>query len=219
MPYELQQLRGVMDRRPEWQLRLSSQVAAIETNIEARPDQCIAEARTLLEAVARTLCEDLDLPDTAGKPLSKQMHAIIGALDLSLNGHPRAEDVKEGLQQLFGSLNGAVSAIARLSNIEGLRHGAHFDWPTLERRHAVMLGGFCDTLVAFVIEAASVEPTYEGIAEQEVSFEEAAAFNDWIDENHSPVAILEGVFLPSQILYTLDRQQYDSALAGWQPEE
>ena len=219
MPYELQQLRAVMDQRPDWQSRLSAQVAAIESNIEARPDQSIAEARTLLEAVARTLCEEMGLPDTAGKPLPRQMHAIISALDLRLHGHPRAEDVKEGLQQLFGSLNGAIGAIARLSNIEGLRHGSHFDWPRLERRHAVMLGGFCDTLVAFVIDAASCDQVPKQDQVQDLSFEDSAAFNDWIDETHGPVVILQGVFQPSQVLYTLDRQQYDSALVGWQPEE
>ena len=208
-----------MEQRPDWKLRLSTQVAAIESNIEARPDQCIAEARTLLEAVANTLCDDMQLPNTAGKSLPKQMNIIINALDLRLHGHPRAEDVKEGLQQLFGSLNGAVSAIARLSNVEGLRHGTHFDWPKLERRHAVMLGGFCDTLVAFVTDAATAEPITPVTEEQELVFEEAAAFNDWIDESYGPVSILEGVFQPSQILYTLDRQQYESALAGWQPEE
>ncbi len=218
MPYELQQLRGVMDRRPEWQTRLSAQVAAIEINIEVRPDQCIAEARTLLEAVARTLCAEMGLPDATGKPLPKQMHAIISALDLRLHGHPRAQDVKEGLQQLFGSLNGAVSAIARLSNIEGLRHGSHFDWPKLERRHAAMLGGFCDTLVTFVIEAASSEGRAEPSEEPDTTFEDAADFNDWIDESHGSVSILEGIFQPSQILFNLDREQYDSARAVWELE-
>jgi hypothetical protein len=208
-----------MDQRPDWQLRLSAQVAAIERNIEVRPDQSIAEARTLLEAVARTLCVEMGLPDTAGKPLPKQMHSIISALDLRLHGHPRADDIKQGLEQLFGSLNGAVSAIARLSNIEGLRHGSHYDWPKLERRHAVMLGGFCDTLVAFVIEAASSEQLSDRTHEEETAFEDAVMFNDWVDANHEAVTILEAVFQPSQILYTLDWQQYDSALAGWQPEE
>lgn len=147
------------------------------------------------------------------------MSTIFGALELRLNGHPHADDIKGGLRQLFGGLNGTMNAISKLSNIEGLRHGAHLDWPMLERRHAAMLGGFCDTLVAFVIEAASTEPAFKRAEEQETSFEGAAAFNDWIDESHGPVAILEGEYQPSLILFTLDRQQYDSALAGWQPEE
>ena len=208
-----------MDRRPDWRERLDRHVLAIETNIEARPDQCVNEARTLLESVARTLCGEMDLPVVPGQDFPKQMSTIFSALELQLSGHPHAEDIKAGLRQLFGGLNGTMSAISKLSNIEGLRHGAHLDWPTLERRHAAMLGGFCDTLVTFVIEAASTEQISKRDEERETVFEDASAFNDWIDESHGPVSILEGVFQPSLILYTLDREQYDSALAGWQPEE
>jgi hypothetical protein len=206
-----------MDRRPDWQERLNRHVLAIETNIDARPDQCVAEARTLLEAVARTLCDEMGLAEASGQDFPKQMHIIFGTLDLRLNGHPHAEDIKAGLKQLFGGLNGTIGAISKLSNIEGLRHGAHFDWPRLERRHAIMLGGVCDTLVAFVIEAASCDQA--PAEEDDTVFEDAAAFNDWLDEEHGPITILEGVFQPSEILFRLDRQQYDSALAGWQPEE
>jgi hypothetical protein len=215
--YQLQQLRAVMETRPDWQARLSTHILAIETNIEARPDQCVAEARTLLEAVARTLCDEMGLTHVNGRDFPQQMRAIIDALDMRLDGHPRAADIKTGLQKLFGGLSGAVSAISELSNIEGLRHGPHLDWPKLERRHAAMLGGFCDTLVAFVIEAASTEQPKVEI--DEAPFEAAPDFNDWLDEEYGPVAILEGVYQPSQILFTLDRQQYDSALAAWQPVE
>ena len=217
MAYQLQQLRAVMDSRPDWQARLSTHVLAIETNIEARPDQCIAEARTLLEAVARTLCEEMGLTHVDGHDYPQQMRAIIRAVEVRLDGHPRAADIKTALQKLIGGLNGAMGAIAELSDIEGLRHGPHLDWPKLDRRHAAMLGGFCDTLVAFVIEAASAQRPIAKVDES--TFESAPAFNDWLDEEHGPITILEGVFNPSLILFTLDRQQYDSALAVWQSEE
>jgi hypothetical protein len=168
----------------------------------------------LLEAVARTLCDEMGLVHVNGRDFPQQMRAIIDALDLRLDGHPRASDIKTALQKLFGGLSGAVSAISELSNIEGLRHGPHLDWPKLERRHAAMLGGFCDTLVAFVIEAASPvkQPT---VGNDETSFEAATEFNDWLDEECGPIKILQGVFSPSLVLFTLDRQQYDNALAGW----
>ena len=206
-----------MVNRPDWQARLSTQVLAIETNIEVRPDQCVAEARTLLEAVARTLCAEMGLTHVNDHDYPQQMRAIIKAVDLRLDGHPRADGIKTALQKLVGGLNGAMSAIAELSDIEGLRHGPHLDWPKLDRRHATMLGGFCDTLVAFVIEAASAQQPSVEI--DEPTFESASEFNDWIDEEHEPVRILEGIFSPSLVLFTLDRQQYDAALAGWQPDE
>lgn len=203
--------------RPDWQARLSTHVLAIETNIEARPDQCVAEARTLLEAVARTLCDEMKLTHVNGRDFPQQMRAIIDALDMRLTGHPKAAEIKKALQKLFAGLSGAVSAISELSNIEGLRHGPHLDWPKLERRHAAMLGGFCDTLVAFVIEAASAQrPAPEF---NEPAFESAPEFNDWLDEEHEPARVLDGVYSPSLVLFTLDREQYDSALAAWQPEE
>ncbi len=83
MPYELQQLRAVMDRRPDWKERLDRHVLAIETNIDVRPDQCVAEARTLLEAVGQTLCGEMGLTPPSSKDFPKQMHAVIHALDSS----------------------------------------------------------------------------------------------------------------------------------------
>ena len=217
MAYQLQQLRAVMISRPDWQARLSTHVLAIETNIEARPDQCVAEARTLLEAVARTLCEEMGLTHVDGHDYPQQMRAIIKAVDVRLDGHPRAPDIKTALQKLFGGLSSAMGAIAELSDIEGLRHGPHLDWPKLERRHAAMLGGFCDTLVAFVIEAACAQKATVKV--EESPFEAAPEFNDWLDEEHGPVVILDGIYSPSQILFMLDREQYDSALTTWLPDE
>ena len=216
MAYQLQQLRAVMDRRPEWRERLDTQVLAIELNLEVHPEQCVAEARTLLEAVASTLCEDLGLPDADGHDLPQQMRSILRALDLQLEGHPHAKAIEDGLAKLVGSLNGAVSAISQLSTIKGLRHGTNLDLPTLDQRHAAMLGGFCDTFIAFVIEAGIREEFPAN--ESERFFQDSPGFNEWLDETHEPVEILGGIYRPSEVLYTLDRPQYDSALAAWEPE-
>ena len=143
MAYQLQQLRAVMDRRPEWRERLETQVLAIELNLEVRPEQCVTEARTLLEAVASTLCEDLRLPDADGHDLPQQMRSILRAHNLQLEGHPHAKAVEDGLAKLVGSLSGAVSAISQLSTIKGLRHGTNLDLPTLDQRHAAMRPGCC----------------------------------------------------------------------------
>ena len=83
---------------------------------------------------------------------------IIRALDFSVPNHPEAARINTVISRLLGSINGAASALADLSNIPNIRHGGSLDWGTLERQHAVMLGGLCDTLVSFLFDVAWSRP-------------------------------------------------------------
>jgi len=83
-----------------------------------------------------------------------------------------------------------------------------------------MLGGLCDTLVSFLFDVAwSRGPTTpEELVLEPDRYEDFEPFNISFDETHGEVQFANATFLPSQILYFLDRTQYDAERIEWEAE-
>lgn len=219
MPYTLQQLRALIVAHPDRAASLERHVLALELAIEAEPELCLHRVRTLFEAVHLTIAPQMgvDLSDTDHFPARNSR--IIKAMDFTVQGHPDAEKIGATIAKLLGSINGVASALAELSNYPNLRHGGALDWGTLERQHAVMLGGLCDTLVSFLFEVAWRRAPVPAAVPKTDLYEEFAAFNAALDDDYGDVKIEGSVFLPSKILYHLDRTQYDATRQEWESEQ
>jgi hypothetical protein len=174
--------------------------------------------RTLFEAVHQTIAPQLgiDLSDTVEFPTRNSR--IIRALDFSVPNHPEAAKINAAIGRLLGSINGAASALAELSNIPNLRHGGSLDWSTLERQHALMLGGLCDTLVSFLFEVAWSR-VRRPVSEPGPLYEDFAAFNAYLDDEYGSVKIAGATFLASKVLHRLDETQYEAARLQWEAEQ
>jgi hypothetical protein len=217
MPYSLQMLHALMAAHPDRAAPLRRHVEALEATIAAEPQLCLHRVRTLFEAVHETIAPQLgiDLHDTIDFPARNSR--IIKELNFSLPNHPNGERIDVAIRKLLGSINGATAALAELSNIPNLRRGGSLDWGTLERQHAIMLGGLCDTLVSFLFEVAwSRVP--EPVAEPESLYEDFAAFNAYLDDEYGSVDIAGSTFLASKILHKLDETQYEAARLEWEAE-
>jgi hypothetical protein len=100
-----------------------------------------------------------------------------------------------------------------------MRHGGSLDWGTLDRQHASMLGGLCDTLVSFLFNVAWRRPAAGATAPVPERYEDFAAFNAWLDDEHDNVEIAGSLFLPSKILYLLDATQYEATRMDWEAQQ
>jgi hypothetical protein len=217
MPYTLQMLRALMEAHPDRAGRLQVHVSALESTIESEPEKCLERVRALFEATFHTIAPHLGLGSIAGEDFPVQNSRIIRALDFSLDGHPEAQRIGETIRKLLGSMNGTVGALAELSNISGMRHGGSLDWRTLQRQHAVMLGGLCDTLVSFLFDAAWSRAQAEAAAV--TKYGDHTEFDEYIDSEHDPVEIFDATFEPSRVLFHLDRTMYDAARSEWELDQ
>lgn len=218
MPYTLQMLRTLMEVHPDRAESLRRHVEALELSIEAQPAFCLQNVRTLFEAAHHTIAPRLGVAFAKRDGFPDRMRGIIDALDFSLDAHPESEQINEHIKALVQGIDDMTVALAKLSNIPNMRHGGSLDWGTLQRQHAAMLGGLCDTLVAFLFDVAwSRNPEVE--AEPAANrYEDFQVFNDYLDDEHDPVEIAGAVFMPSKILFLLDITQYDAARADWASE-
>jgi hypothetical protein len=218
MPYTLQMLRALMDVHPDRAEPLRIHIEALERSIESQPAFCLQSVRTLFEAAHATI--GLRLGITFGKDdqFHQRMRTLLNAMDFSVVDHPDAAKINETVTRLLGNINGAAHALAELSNIPNMRHGGSLDWGTLQRQHALMLGGLCDSLVAFLFDVAWSRAAPEGAMGDRPDYGDHDAFNAYLDEEHDPIEIAGATFVPSYVLFRLDETAYDAARLEWEAE-
>jgi hypothetical protein len=216
MAYNLQMLRTLMEDHPERAASLRRHIEALEASIASEPELCLYRVRTLFEAVHHTLAPELGIDLSDGLEFPARNSRIIRALDFSIPNHPEAGRINAVISRVLGSINGAASALAELSNIPNLRHGGSLDWGALQRQHAVMLGGLCDTLISFLFEVVWSRPKAAPAGPALLPiYEDSALFNASVDAEYGDILIAGATFLPSKILYELDNTVYQAARLEW----
>jgi abortive infection Abi-like protein len=219
MPYRLQMLQTLMEAHPDRAARLRVHVEALEASIDREPDRCLERVRALFEATQLTIAPQLGLAFSDADEFSMRNRRVFDALDFSLKDHPDADRVDKAIKKLVGSINGTIGALAELSNIPGMRHGGSLDWSTLQRQHAHMLGGLCDTLISFLFDVAWTRASAEDAKPDVSRYEDLEAFNASLDDDYGDVEIAGSIFLPSKILHVLDPTRYEVALGEWEAEQ
>jgi hypothetical protein len=214
MAYTLQLLRELIAAHPDRAERLIAHVDALEASIEAQPSFCLQHVRTLFEAAHATIAPRLGIDFDKDDSFAARNKKLIKAMDFSVPGHPEEAKIADVLARLMGSINGTAAALGELSNIPNLRHGGSLDWSTLSRQHALMLGGLCDTLVAFLFDVAWSRGDESGELPIE-RYEENGDWNEVLDEEWGSLTIGNSKFWASRILYALDVTQYDLLRQEW----
>lgn len=218
MPYRLQSLHALIEAHPDRAESLIRHVEALELSIESQPAFCLQNVRTLFEAAHATIAPQLGVNFAKNDGFPGRMKGVIAALDFSVTNHPDAEKINTHVKELTQAIEDMALALAKLSNIPNLRHGGSLDWGTLERQHALMLGGLCDTLVSFLFDVAWRRPMEQAVAPALPRYEDFAAFNASLDDDYGDVEIAGSVFRPSKVLYLLDNTQYEAARLEWESE-
>jgi len=219
MPYTLQMLRSLMEAHPDRAEPLRRHVEALEISIESQPAFCLQNVRTLFEAAHITIAPHLGVAFGKNGGFPDRMRRVIEALDFTIADHPEAEKIGRTIAALLKGIDDTAVALARLSNIPNMRHGGSLDWGTLERQHALMLGGLCDSLVSFLFDVAWSRVTAPLLETEPRRYEDFAAFNDSLDDEYGNVEIAGSSFLPSKILYLLDATQYEPVRVSWEIEQ
>jgi hypothetical protein len=198
---------------------LRRHVEALELSIESQPAFCLQNVRTLFEAAHLTIAPHLGVAFGRNGGFPDRMRGVIQALDFTIADHPEAEKINSTIAALLKGIDDTAVALAQLSNIPNMRHGGSLDWGTLDRQHAVMLGGLCDSLVSFLFDVAWSRVPVPLPEPEPESYDDFAAFNDSLDDEYGEIEIAGSSFLPSRILYLLDATQYEAARVDWQSEQ
>lgn len=218
MPYTLQMLRALIEVHPDRAEPLRIHIEALERSIESQPAFCLQSVRTLFEAAHATIGPHLGITFGKDDQFYQRTRTLLNAMDFSVADHPEADKINETITKLLGNINGAAHALAELSNIPNMRHGGSLDWGTLQRQHGLMLGGLCDSLVAFLFDVAWSRSTPDAAAVEKTDYDDHDAFNTYLDSEYDPIEIASATFDPSYVLFHLDETAYDEARLDWEAE-
>ncbi|MEZ2147032.1 abortive infection family protein [Bradyrhizobium sp. DN5] len=218
MPYALQMLRSLLEAHPDRAEPLRIHVTALERSIESEPVFCLQSVRGLFEAAHATIAPRLGIVFGKDDQFHQRMRAVINAMDFSITDHPDAEKINETLKKLLGSINGTAHALAELSNFPNMRHSGALDWGTLQRQHALMLGGLCDSLVAFLFDVAWSRSAEQSEEHPAPGYDDFPDFNAFLDSEYNEVEIAGSTFAASLVLFRLDETAYDAARIDWEAE-
>jgi hypothetical protein len=175
--------------------------------------------RTLFEAAHLTIAPKLGIAFGKNGGFPDRMRGVIQALDFSIAEHPEAAKINMTIAALLKGIDDTTVALAQLSNIPNMRHGGSLDWGTLDRQHAVMLGGLCDSLVSFLFDAAWSRAPAQAAEPEPGRYEDFDAFNTSLDHDYGDIEVAGSTFLPSKVLYLLDATKYEAARLVWEVEE
>ena len=199
---------------------IAEQVEAIERSVADSPGLTFDLSRTLVESACRTVLTERSIEwgrrDDVPKLVKKATRTIEVHLmpdDAELEDSAKAT---QSLRQTLQGLSSAVQGICELRNQFGLAsHGADRARGQLDVPQAVMAAQTADMIVSFVygMHVASL-PTPEPDPQEE---ERKALFNAHLDEVTPELRILDAVFVPSEVLATMEPATYRAYLTEFDP--
>ena len=190
---------------------ITQQVCAIEDAIERVPDFAFDLAKTLVESVCKTILEDIGHPAEPTWDAPKIMRETTTYLAILPPGHPNAAKARTSITKTLNGLLTTLNGLCELRNFYGLSsHGRDGFSARLDLRHATLAAQAADTIVSFLYrihrDALMQTPGAR------VYYEDHADFNEAFDLENETIRLGNLEFLPSQVLFHVDREAYRAAL-------
>ena len=190
---------------------IAQQVRAIEDAIERVPDFAFDLAKTLVESVCKTILEDIGHPAEPKWDAPKIMRETTTHLALIPPGHPNAAKARDSITKTLNGLHTTVRGLCELRNDYGLSsHGRDGFSARLDLRHATLVAQAADTIVSFLYrihrDALMQTPGTR------VYYEDHDDFNEAFDLENETIRLGNLEFLPSRVLFHVDREAYRASL-------
>ena len=190
---------------------IDQQVRAIEDAIDRVPDFAFDLAKTLVESVCKTILEDIGRPADPNWDAPRIMKETTTFLSMLPPGHPNAAKARDSITKTLNGLHTTLQGLCELRNDYGLSsHGRDAFSARLDLRHATLAAHAADTIVSFLYR------THRDALRQtpgvRIRYEDHVNFNEAFDLENETIRLGNLEFLPSRVLFHVDREAYRAAL-------
>lgn len=205
----MQRLKAVIEQYSRWK-EYDDYIERIQLNVDSDFPNCIEIAKSLLEGIAKKICEERKQPLENNENVSKLMKLAFGSL-----GYDKANIA---IQQIGTSIANIGHQMGTLRNAVGTT--AHGVTPEeIERRKNAIKKSSSDFLLAsteivccYLIETFETEFPRGYVDPKPLKYEDNEEFNqDW-DEQFGEFAMKDYSFTASEILFGLDPNAYQLEL-------
>jgi hypothetical protein len=206
-------MHGARDAIAGGLAHIGAQVTAIERAVAENPGLAFDLAKTLVESTCRAVLGERSIPFSENDDLPRLFKTATRSLPFLPLEARGAIEVRQSLEQTLNGLHTALQGICELRNQCGFAsHGSGNPRPAMESMQATLAANAADTIIGFLYRVHRQDrippPSPRAL------YNANAAFNDFVDEAHGMIRILEVEFRPSEVLYQMEPESYRVYLAA-----
>ena len=193
------------------------QVNAIEESIVERPSFAFDLAKTLVESVCKTILTERGVPHKSDDDLPQLFRMVTQQLPFLPPSASGEAEARNSLQRTLGGLHTTLLALCELRNTYGFSaHGTDRQRPSLESTQAMLAAQAADTIIGFLYGAHRLDRIF--VSQTKLEYGDYPQINEFVDEVHGPVRIFGLEYKPSEVLFQLDPEAYNSLIQENQVE-
>ena len=190
---------------------IEQQIDAIENAVEKVPDFAFDLSKTLIESVCKTVLADIGQSAEPNWDAPKLLKETMNRLNLLPRNHPHPAKAGDSVKKALRGMLQTIQGLCELRNGYGMAsHGRDAFSARLDIRQATLAAHAADTIVSFLYrihrDALTQTPGTR------VYYEDHADFNETFDLENATLRLGNLEFLPSRVLFHVDREAYRAAL-------
>ncbi|RCS73063.1 abortive infection family protein [Vibrio casei] len=195
--------------------RMSSTIQSIQTAFdEGQSGMVVGQCKSLIESFAKSILDEFKVPyekDIAvGKLVKKALHSL-GVGENTDNPKKTREAYLKFVVSFGSNIESAVKGIGELRNdFCPLAHGRSIYQQNLDVSYALFIANQTDSLVWFIHElrVRALEP-------KEEEYIQDPDFDEYLNDSHEAIDILGDTYIPSEILWHVNPDVYQKAVADY----
>ena len=190
---------------------IEQQIDAIENALESVPDFAFDLSKTLIESVCKTVLADIGQSVNPNWDAPRLLKETTNRLNLLPRNHPDPAKARDSVEKTLRGMLQTIQGLCELRNNYGMAsHGRDAFSARLDIRQATLAAQAADTIVSFLYR------THRDALRQtpgvRVRYEDHANFNEAFDLENETIRLGNLEFLPSQVLFHVDREAYRAAV-------
>ena len=190
---------------------IEQQIDAIENALENVPDFAFDLSKTLIESVCKTVLADIGQSADPNWDAPKLLKETTNRLNLLPRNHPHPAKARDSVEKTLRGMLQTIQGLCELRNGYGMAsHGRDAFSARLDIRQATLAAHAADTIVTFLYrthrDALMQTPG------ERVYYEDHSDFNEAFDLENETFRLGNLEFLPSRVLFHVDREAYRAAL-------
>lgn len=196
-------------------VHIEKQVQTLELAIaENNTGLAFDMAKALVESICITILKDRDCEPTKKNDLPGLLKETLKELQLVPDEHPDGKKPTESLKRIANGLTSTIAGICELRNAEGFAsHGKDaYTLQALDPVQVHLVARAADAVVNFLFKA---HKNYITQPLERIRYQDNPEFNKYLDDAHDQILILGLPYLPSEILFNLDRNAYYDNLISY----
>ena len=192
-------------------------VEAIEGAVFDMPPLAFDLAKSLIETACKGIMQDRGIALEGSPELPRLLRETLSCMGMLRQGRGDTAAACDGLRKTINGLQTVIHGLCELRNQEGLSHGREPSHVPLGCIHALMAARSADAVVHFLI--ATHSQSLPKVEIEPLEYPDNEAFNDLIDDQHSPVTVCGLTYKPSEVLFMVDPGAYEELLRAFLDEQ